>query len=65
MELAAIILGVALIVQHIAHARERSVLLDRIQAPEKAPYTPTRRTEPLEEDEEARKHLELAMAPDA
>lgn len=65
MELVVAGLVIALIVQQVIHSRERSVLLDRIQAPDRAPFTPAKREQPVEEDEDARRHLELAMAPDA
>jgi hypothetical protein len=66
MEFAVLVLAIGFIVQHLAHARERSILLDRIQAPERAPFTRHDST-PVDPDEaaEARRNLELVMAPDA
>ena len=59
-----VILTAALIVQQVLHARERAILLDRIQAPEKAPFVKAK-PQPVEPDETVKRNLELAMAPDA
>lgn len=66
MEFAVAVLAIGFIVQHLAHARERSILLDRIQAPERAPYTQPK-ADPVDPHDaaEAKRNLELVMAPDA
>jgi len=61
-----VMLTIALIVQQALHARERAILLDRIQAPDRAPYTQPK-VDPIDPADaaEARRNLELVMAPDA
>ena len=66
MEFAVLILAITVIAQQILFARERSILLDRIQAPDRAPYTQPK-ADPVDPHDaaEAKRNLELVMAPDA